>query len=194
MLVVAGRRGRGKSAFAVREILETLRIGKPVWSNIPLSLKHIPERQRRGQSWFADSLEDIADMRGGLFVVDEAHYLASGRWGQLTKDTHSLIALSRHIEMRILFISQNFRRLDPVIRELADGVLIFRSKIGPYSIGKYWVADDLNEDGRPKEKAKSYGMEFFRHTNKIHKAYDDKDLTLELLKRRHPREWISNGI
>jgi len=192
MLVVAGRRGRGKSAYAVREILLTLKKGRNVWANFPLDFrtqKNIPKK-----CFFADSLEDIADMRDGLFVVDEAHYLASGRWKTLTKDTHALISLSRHLRMRIIFISQNFRRLDPIIRELADGVLIFRSKIGRLSRGKYWYPDELSEEGKPKEKARSYGAEWLWHTTRLHACYDDEDLTLDLLKKRKPRTWKPNGF
>lgn len=192
MLVVAGRRGRGKSAYAVREILLTLQKGRTVWANFPLDLRK--EKNIKGKCFFADSLEDIADMRDGLFVVDEAHYLASGRWKTLTKETHALISLSRHLRMRILFISQNFRRLDPIIRELADGVLIFRWKFGPWSRGKYWYPDDLNEDGRPKEKARSYDTENFLHTSRVHACYDDEDLVLDLIRKRKPRTWLQNGV
>jgi len=191
MLVIAGRRGRGKSAYAAKEIIETLKIGKPVWCNFPLDLRK--QKGIKGDCWFADSLDDLADMRGGLFVVDEAHFLASGRWKTITKDTHALVSLSRHLEMRILFISQNFRRLDPIIRELADGVLILQ-KIYKLSYGRFWVADDLNEEGKPKEKARSYDRISFWHSKNIHSVYDDKDLLLDFLKNRKERIWKKNGV
>jgi len=190
MLVVAGRRGRGKTAYAVSEAIYTLRKGKPVWANFPLDLRHL---DLKGDCWFADELADIADMRGGLFIVDEAHYLASGRWKTLNKETHALISLSRHLRMRIIFVSQNFRRLDPIVRELADGVLILH-RVWRYSYGKHWLADDINDEGRPKEKARSYDVTRFFHTQKIHKAYDDEDLVLDLLRKREKRTWVRNGI
>jgi len=196
MLVIAGRRGRGKSAYAINEILETLKIGKTVWTNIPLDLRHL--KNRKGACWFADTLEDLADMRDGLYVIDEAHWVASGRWRgkgdkQITQNTHQLIALSRHLKMRILFISQNFSRMDPIVREIADGVLILR-KIGRVSFGFSYCADDMTDDGKPKPKVWSYDFTTFWHSKKIHKCYDDKDLFLESLRNRPPREWKENGI
>lgn len=190
MLVVAGRRGRGKTAFAVTEAIYTARKGKTVWANFPLDFRHL---NLKGKCYFAEELADIADMRDGLFIVDEAHYLASGRWKSLDRDTHALISLSRHLRMRIIFISQNFRRLDPIIRELADGVLILH-RLWRYTYGKHWCADDINDEGRPKEKARSYDKSSFWHTKGIHKCYDDEDLILEMLRNRQARTWQENGV
>jgi len=191
LLVIAGKRGRGKTAFAVKEILETLKIGKTVWCNFPISLATQKKTAKWGHCYFADSLDDLVDMRDGLFVIDEAHFLASGRWKTITKDTHALIALSRHLGMRILFISQNFRRLDPIIRELTDGVLILK-KIGRLSYGRFWVAEDLSEEGRPKAGVRSYDSITFWHKKNIHEVYDDRDLLLDFLKNRKIRNWRLN--
>jgi hypothetical protein len=190
MLVVAGRRGRGKTAYAVNEAIATLKKGRTVWANFPLDLRHL---EYKGSCWFADELGDLADMRDGLFIVDEAHILAGGRWKSITRETHALIALSRHLRMRIIWISQNFRRLDPVIREITDGVLILH-RVWRYSWGKHWLADEIGEEGRPKDKARSYDRSSFWHTQKLHRCYDDEELVLELLKNRKPRTWVENGV
>jgi len=115
-VVIAGRRGTGKTALAVKTAIASLRKGEDVWLNFPIDLQC--EKNLKGRCYFADKLEDIGDMRNGVFILDEAHLHASAReWQKMTVETHAYLSLSRHLGMTLIFISQNFRRVDGIIRE-----------------------------------------------------------------------------
>jgi len=190
-IILTGKRGSGKTALAVKTALDTLRRGGTVWANIPLDIRHLPDTLR-ARSFWATNIEDIGDMRDGLWILDEAHLLASARnWKTLTMETHAYLSLSRHLGMDIIFVSQNFRRLDAIVRELTDRVFTLR-KFVRFTLWREWDDGDINEEGKPKEKAKSLARGVMWHSSKIHKCYDDRDLVLDLLRRRKPREWLPN--
>lgn len=188
-IVLTGKRGSGKTALGVKRALDDLRKNRNVWVNFPIK---VPKALRE-KCFFADSLEDIADMRNGTFILDEAHLKASSRnWKDFSPLAHACVSLSRHLGLDIVLISQNFRRLDSVLRELADKVFTLR-KFGRLTIWKAWEEEDINELGRAKDKAKAIGRGMMWHTKKLHLCYDDKTLLSDLLRNRAPRHWLGNG-
>jgi len=191
-IVLSGKRGSGKSALAVRLALAAAMEGKNVWSNIPLDFSMYGEKIK-GKIFFAATLEDIGDMRDGLFLLDEAHLVASAGHGKnLSEEAHAYISLSRHLGMDLVFISQNFRRLAPIVREIAEQIWRLR-RLGKLSWYKKWDEADIGSEGKPLQKSKSVGIGWFWHSEQLHKCYDDKDLVIELLRKRKPRQWVENG-
>jgi len=188
-VVLTGKRGSGKTALAVKRIIDELKNYRSVWINFRI---HIPTAISQ-KCYYATEIEDIADMRHGLFVLDEAHLKISSRnWQNFSELVHACLSLSRHLDMDIIFISQNFRRLDTVARELADSVFICR-KFGRLTIWKSFDEDDINAEGRPKEKARSIKTGFLWHTKKLHETYDDKEILFNALQNRPIRTWEPSG-
>jgi len=190
-IILTGKRGSGKTALAVKTALVTLRRGGTVWSNIPLDIRHLPDTLQ-ARSFWATQIEDIGDMRNGLWILDEAHLLASARnWKTLTMETHAYLSLSRHLGMDIIFVSQNFRRLDAIVRELSDRVFTLR-RFFRWTLWREWDDGDINEEGKAKEKARSLARGIMLHSKTIHRCYDDRDLVLDLLRKKRPRSWLPN--
>lgn len=158
-----------------------------VWSNI---LWKKPEHAL-GSSWFAEYIEEIADMRDGAFIIDESYMAASNTDWKLSPLENSCLRQSRHLGMDLYFISINFRDLNTSVRRCADEVWVMH-KIGALSWYSRWRPEDMDEDGHPKRRIMCLGRVYFWHKKRIHALYDDKQLLLDALKKRSPKTWRKN--
>jgi len=188
-VVVCGLRGKGKTALAVKKAVDHLKKGGTVFSNIVMTL---PDNYK---SFWSNDLNDISDMENCLLIIDEAHLkLSSRNWKDLTTLNHQIFAESRHFDISIIVISQSFKRLDTIVRELADEIWRVR-RIGKLSWWTIWFFDDLDADGMPKTKIKSKGSWltgcWFWHTQKLHNVYDDQQ-SRRMRIINGDRKWIKN--
>jgi len=152
--VYAGLRGAGKSYAATVEVERALLAGRNVWSNYRLDFSRNPRHVPVDRCFYAPDIDDLAYMREGLFVFDEAHWkLSSRQWKDLRPETHQYLAQSRKIHMDVILISQSFERLDTIIRELTELVREF------HVIGRaHWYMDFRpSEAGKVEKKYAGFG-------------------------------------
>jgi len=199
--IVVGGFGTGKTAYAVAESIRTIKqkTENTVWLNMAVDFRKI---KQRGVCFWGFELTDVGDMTDGLFVVDEAHAVEGGgswEWQKLSQYGRLCIGLMRHLRMRMIYITQNYRDMNPFIRRRAQRVRILH-RLWRYSWYQDFKPGDINDEGEIKKKRAfvfnflfAFFLNGFWHTNKIHACYDDEALFGELMKQRPPRNWKENG-
>jgi len=189
-MCLTGKRGTGKSLTAAKMARERLVAGGKVWANFHLDFSKFPTKIPIENCFFADDINDLAYMRSGLFLFDEAHWkLSSREWKNMAPETHQYLALSRHIDMDIVLVSQDFARLDTIVRELTEFVREL------HRIGRlHWYRDFEPDDVNLKTR-KSHGLlpKFFWRNNHDSLTYDTKELYGALLKKLPPKKFRANG-
>ena len=116
IVVVLGRRGAGKTAWAYRSLeiardtfhREVGTLGVKVHKNIP-------------------SYQDIWEVPNGTFlVIDEAEFVAHGRTSQSRRNVSlsKILAISRHKDLSLVFVTQASNFIDRHIVQLADYFII----------------------------------------------------------------------
>ena len=126
VLIITGHRGEGKSALAwwLAENLRSQHRKKIAALGIPdEAQKAMPKRITH-----VETVEQIADMKPHIIVVDEASIVANARSAMKTANLLwlKLIAVCRHKGHLLLFINQHNRQLDVQIMMDADFVLMKR--------------------------------------------------------------------
>jgi len=188
-----GLRGAGKSYAATALVEKALLADRPVWANYHLDFTKNPRKVPTDKCWRAEDINDLAYMRGtrkkpGLFVFDEAHWkLSSREWKDMKIDTHQYLAQSRKIHMDIVLISQNFKRLDTIVRELVEQVDEFH-RIGRLGFRLSFKPDEIDSAKRTK-----IGFGVFWLSGRIFRSYDTLELFGSLLNRLPRRTFASNG-
>jgi len=188
-----GLRGAGKSYAATALIEKALLDGRPVWANFHLDFSRNRRKVPTDKCWRAEDINDLAYMRGtrgkpGLFVFDEAHWkLSSREWKDMRIDTHQYLAQSRKIHMDIVLVSQNFKRLDTIVRELVERVDEYHRiwRIGFY---QSFTPDEID---LAKRRRVGFGLFLFR--KRIFDSYDTLELFGSLLDRLPARNFVPNG-
>ena len=126
VLIITGHRGEGKSALAwwLAENLRSQHRKKIAALGIPdEAQKAMPKRITH-----VETVEQIADMKPHIIVVDEASIVANARSAMKTANLLwlKLIAVCRHKGHLLIFINQHNRQLDVQIMMDADFVLMKR--------------------------------------------------------------------
>jgi len=126
VLIITGHRGEGKSALAwwLAENLRAQYHKKIAALGIPdEAQKTMPKRITH-----VETVEQIADMKPHIIVVDEAAIVANARSAMKTANLLwlKLIAVCRHKGHLLIFINQHNRQLDVQILMDADYVLMKR--------------------------------------------------------------------
>lgn len=183
-----GKRGAGKSYAATHLAEKTLLAGLPVWANYHLDFTKNPRKVPTEKCFLAEDINDLAYMRDGLFIFDEAHWkLSSREWKDLKSDTHQYLAQSRKIGMDVVLVSQNFKRLDTIVRELVERVDEYH-RIGRLGFRLSFTPDEIDSAKRTK-----VGFGLFWLRRRIFDSYDTKELFGALLQGLPPRKFAHNG-
>jgi zona occludens toxin (predicted ATPase) len=142
--VFEGKLGGGKTYSAVVRILDTLRKGGVVATNIELNREHCCQ-------WIASKFGVILDWdrqvyvldeasifefhkhvpcgatTPSLVVIDEAHLWFNAReWKSASKDVLTFLTQSRKIRADIIFITQDAKNLDGQFRRMVQFIWRFR--------------------------------------------------------------------
>lgn len=205
----AGTPGSGKSYEAVKKILDNLRMGRVVYTNI--DGMHTPACKEAIKSVCGlsdlslqiqlhylekDQLEDFWNhvRPGSLIVLDEVQKVFNARdWqSQKNRDFGSWASTHRHHGFDVVLISQNMERIDSAVRGLLEWTYVFRKVnfLGGAVQKKYLCYSYAGEDssGPPLAKsARTYNPVIFP----CYKSYTGKDVKeLDIMKHvnvfKHP--------
>ena len=141
--VIEGRPGTGKTVYMVARILQFLKYGHTVYTNIDIDTKYLgPEEMTRIHH--IDSLEDIIHLRSGKIVLDEVQtYLNSRNWDKLDVRFQLLLQQHRKRGLDILGATQSVKRADVVFRELVHYFYsvkkVFTIKLGKHVYGLFSI-------------------------------------------------------
>jgi hypothetical protein len=119
IVLIFGKRGSGKSAFGFR-LLENIHAK----TNRPCAVLGVPQDVL--PQWIA-SIEDINNANNGSAVlVDEGALTFSSRdsMASANKQLGKLLAIARHKDLTLLFITQNTSMVDKNILSLTDTLII----------------------------------------------------------------------
>jgi len=157
LLLIVGRRGSGKTALATKIAQERMRAGERVFANYYIS---DPVTGRR--AGFIHSLYDLMDLKNCTVVVDEANVWCNSRqWQAIPPDVIARWQMSRKEKVNLIFTSQHESRVDVIIRELADWILVCeRTPLIPkwVRLFRYHMTylEDINEVRRGKVSRPHY--------------------------------------
>lgn len=123
--IVFGAPGEGKSYACTSFAIDALNKGRTVFTNYPV-------RTKSGKStykWTPDLVYTDKLIKNAVIIIDEAYRDYSSReYKNFTKDIHTFFATNRHNELEIYLIAQNPSRIDVVIREILNSVILVRKK------------------------------------------------------------------
>jgi len=183
-----GKRGAGKSYAATALAEKVLLSGRPVWANYHLAFTKNPRNVPTAKCFLAEDINDLAYMRDGLFIFDEAHWkLSSREWKDMRPETHQYLAQSRKLGMDIVLVSQNFKRLDTIVRELVERVDEY------HRLGRLGFCMSFTPDEVDLAKRKKVGLSMFWLRKRIFDSYDTMELFGALLASLPARTFPSNG-
>jgi len=132
VIVITGHRGEGKSALAwwlAQDIqLRTKPKKKIVALGMPDEAKKALPRRGVGH---VNTVEEVADLKPSIVILDEAAFIANSRRSQSTQNVMwlQLIAICRHKGHLLIFINQHNRQLDIQILADADYVIMKRPTV-----------------------------------------------------------------
>lgn len=120
-----GLPGSGKSLLTVLHALRLMRAGYRVWANFALTDRVTGQRAGLCESW--DAFIEVCELPGRdkVVVLQEVNLLCSSReWGSLPLQVHKAWAQVRHYGVTMLMDAQHEARVDKVMREILDHVVI----------------------------------------------------------------------
>lgn len=208
MLMFVGRRGKGKTAIAVKVSLGRMDHGEKVYANLEIRDR---ENGRRGGRVF--SLLQCLDLEDCTVVIDEANMWTNSRmWQKVPPQILEAWQESRKSAVSFIFTTQHEQRVDLVIRELADFVMICerpawlprwvpffrvmrthledvnevrRGGIAPAEY--YWLKDRVFASYSTRERLGGQQLEAMRaFQDAIKKGQDPDELGLAVPPRREP--------
>lgn len=111
---IVGSPGSGKSATAQYIILDCLKQGKKVWSNMSFYGAYKLDLNDLGKFNFTDIDEE------GVFIIDEAGISFNSRnWEKLSQNVIEFLKYHRHYRLDIYFFSQG-DDIDKSVRTLSQ--------------------------------------------------------------------------
>ncbi len=190
----AGTPGSGKTYEAVRNIIENLKKGRPVYTNIDGIFDPACREMQKMLAGIGDYAlarllkpidhDQIMDFwnhvePGAYIVLDEIHKHFSNReWQSKSNKAFGMWASThRHYGYDVLLITQSMDRIDAAIRPLLEWTYVFKkinyfgSLIKNQYICYAYAGDDL--DGKPvQQNTRSYDRAYFL----CYKSYVSKDI------------------
>jgi SpoVK/Ycf46/Vps4 family AAA+-type ATPase len=122
MLLLVGRRGAGKTLLASKIAYGRMRDGEPVYANYPVSWGDADAGGSAGRIY---SLLDCLDLTGCTIIIDEANMWCDSRsWQSIPTEVRGSWQQSRKSGVSFIFTAQHESRVDTVIRELVDFLLV----------------------------------------------------------------------
>jgi len=193
LLLIVGRRGSGKTALATKIAQTRMRQGEKVYANF-----HIKDPDSGRVAGFIHSLYDLIDLRDCTVVIDEANIWCNAReWSAIPSDVIARWQMSRKEGLNLIFTTQHESRVDVVIRQLADWILVCeRTPLIPkwVPLFRYHMTylEDINEVRRGEVSRPHYWF----GKRKILGGYDTTQIVdPEMLKRlREYQKAIKKGI
>ena len=132
VLVITGHRGEGKSALAWWLAQDIQSRTKPRKRVVALGTPDEAKKAlpKRGVA-HVKTVEEVADLKPSIVILDEAAFLANSRRSQSTQNVMwlQLIAICRHKGHLLIFINQHNRQLDIQILADADYVIMKRPTV-----------------------------------------------------------------
>lgn len=120
-----GLPGAGKSLQMVDAALSRMAAGTLVWANFELVHRPLGLRAGRVTSWDDFAAVCALPHRDKLVVLQEANLLCSSRqWSLLPPAVHKTWAQVRHFGVSMFMDAQHENRVDKVMREILDSVVI----------------------------------------------------------------------
>lgn len=175
----------GKTYSAVKSILDSVKKNNPVWVNFFVDYRlGFPDYNPDLCNYF-DDLSDIRYMSNGLVVIDEAHYyLSSRKWSDMSCDLHVLLSQSSKMGLDVIIVTQDIKRVDVILRELA-GIVRHHFCVGggvrkdgsPYAPLLLGYKDYLVNDYQ-KSDSSNVGLSFYRLDNAISSCFDSVRLIM----------------
>lgn len=134
MLMIVGRRGSGKTLLATKVLQGRMRAGERCYANYPVTLYR---KVRYGFLWTRTrylpvaragviaSLIQTLDLRNCTICIDEANLWASTReWQKIPSSVLGSWMQSRKGGASFIFTTQHETRVDKVIQQLTDWILV----------------------------------------------------------------------
>lgn len=169
--LIFGHPGQGKSYTATHFGVQAMRKGRQVYSNFP-----IIDGKRRSMVWKKEYSSLPNPPIKCDVIIDEAYRdYNSRRFAEFTVEDHTYFATNRHNEVNLFICVQNPARIDKVIREISQFILVkkrtFLWRILGFRLEYYEFEDDL-AGGRGKRKEGFYRKEFIWFKKDVARSYD----------------------
>jgi hypothetical protein len=160
IISIVGRRGSGKSA-----------LGFSLLENISAKTKRrafvMGVDQKLIPKWI-DSVEDIEEVdNGGLLLIDEGAISFSSRESMSKKNRQlgKLLAIARHKDLTLIFITQNTGMMDKNVLNLTDTLIfkegsLLQEKMERRAMKDFYEKSSKELNKIPKDKRKAYSYVF----------------------------------
>jgi hypothetical protein len=160
IISIVGRRGSGKSAlgFSLLENISAKTKRKAFVMGVDQNL--IPK-------WI-DSVKDIEEVdNGGLLLIDEGAISFSSRESMSKKNRQlgKLLAIARHKDLTLIFITQNTGMMDKNVLNLTDTLIfkegsLLQEKMERRAMKDFYEKSHKELNQIPKDKRKAYSYVF----------------------------------
>lgn len=145
--IVMGKPGAGKSTWLAYTAYKYMKKGIPVWSNVQIT-----------GAYKIDLKNDLNtyQIENGLLVIDEAGFEFNARnFKSFSDKLYRFFTMHRHYNIDVILAVQFWDRLDIVLRELVQRIIVVKP-----TIFKRWFvcsrdincAIDINEEGQIIER------------------------------------------
>lgn len=190
MYLIVGRRGSGKTLLAAEIAQARMKRGERVYANFDVELV---KRVRGGfvpvaRAGRIYSLLDALDLGDCSVVIDEANLWVSARqWSKIPASVLSTWQQSRKRGLSFVFTSQHEERVDKIVRELTDWILVCeRPGILPKWLPFFRVKWTYLEEIGAVRRGADCGVEYRWVPDRVFAGYDTcEELDPEQLESIH---------
>lgn len=169
--LIFGHPGQGKSYTATHFGVQALRKGIAVYSNFP-----IIDGKRRSMVWKKEYSSLPNPPTKCKVIIDEAYRdYNSRKYQEFSVEDHTYFATNRHNEVDLFICVQNPARIDKVIREISQFILVKKRNFLWWILGfrlEYYEFEEDLAGGRGRREEGFYRKEFIRFSKDVARAYD----------------------